>query len=282
VTVIVSSSFAVSPGVDGLNADSPIIGYNNLVSAANISATTEDPLWPASNMANVSTYLKWKSGGGSPSSEEYITLTLNTSDDVDYVGIAGHNLGTSQAAVSIEGNTEDAGSPQDWVELVSERLLPDDKPAIFRFTGQPFVAVRIRIQESLAAAPVTPYMAVVYAGKLLVLQRRIYVGHTPLPYGRTLSVANHRSISGAFLGRVVLSRSVESSVNMQNLTPSWFRQYLQPFLLAAQENPFFFAWRPGTYPEEAGFVWLTGDPKVSNQRSNGMMQMQMNMSGIVS
>jgi hypothetical protein len=128
------------------------------------------------------------------------------------------------------------------------------------------------------AAP--PTIAVVYAGALLVLQRRIYVGHTPIPYGRSAKITNGRSESGNFLGRIVLNEKTQSAVKMQNLTPAWYRQHLDPFIAASKEAPFFFAWRPLSYPREVGYAWMTNDPQPSNARANGMMQIDLQMTGI--
>jgi hypothetical protein len=278
--VIVSSDLVVSPGVDGINADNPLIGYQSLVTTGNLTATTADPAFPASNLANPSTVLKWKADPGSPVADEYLTVTTGTADDIDYVGIAGHNFGSGQMPVSIE-YLDEAASPPTWEELIGETLLPDDGPALFRFTPQPIGQIRVRIQPSLAVVPVAPAVAaVLYVGKLLVVQRRIFVGHTPIPYGRRLNVANHRSIAGAFLGRIVLSETTETSVDLPNLTPAWYRSYFEPFLVAAKEIPFFFAWRPGAYPREIGFAWLTGDPQPANQLPNGLMQVSFDMAGI--
>jgi hypothetical protein len=164
-----------------------------------------------------------------------------------------------------------------WVEIVQETLLGDDTPALFRFTPQPLAAVRMRLGAGLAI----PRAAVFYAGKLTVLQRRIYVGHTPLPYGRATNITNGRSESGNFMGRIVTGSRTQTSVHLANLTPAWYRTELEPFLQAAQEAPFFFAWRPSSYPREVGYAWLTNDPQPSNQRSNGMMQVELQMAGIV-
>ena len=280
--VVVSPGLVVNAGVDNLNADSPIVGYQNLVTASNVTATTEDADFPISNVASSSTYLRWKSGAGSPTSEEYITVLPDTADDLDYLAIARHNFGTSQAVVSVEGVSEEPGSPADWFELVGETLLPNDSPTIFRFTPQPLYGIRLRIQESQAATPATPFLAVLYVGKLLLLQRRIYVGHTPITMGRELSLANHRSINGNFLGRIVLAKRTKTTVELKNLTPDWYRTYMDPFLLAAEEAPFFFGWRPGTYPYETGFVWLAADPKPQNQLANGMMQVSLDLEGTIS
>src|SRR4030067_380322 len=83
--VVISSSLTVVAGVDGLNTDSPIIGYDQLVTSMNIAATTEDIDFPVANLANPATHLRWKSGAGSPSSDEYITVTLDTVESIDTV-----------------------------------------------------------------------------------------------------------------------------------------------------------------------------------------------------
>lgn len=273
--VIQSGIVLPSAGTNDFNANSPVIGYENRVEAGNVTATTEDPDHPVTNLANVSTALKWKSGAGSPSSDEYITVVLDTPENVDYMGIAAHNFGSSGSIVSVEGQSEDGGA---WVELITEQMLPNDGPVLFRFTEQSLFAIRLRIQEN--ANGITPFLAVMFVGKLLLLQRRIYVGHTPITYGRKLTVVNHRSISGAFLGRIVTGETRQTTVGMRNLTPDWYREYMDPFLVHAKENPFFFAWRPGDYPLEVGFAWLTDDATPQNQLSNGMMQLDMSLEGV--
>lgn len=278
--VVVSPNLVITPGVDGLNADNPIIGYQTLVTSGAIAATSEEAESPATNLANPSTYLKWRADLGSPVEDQYLTVTLDTADDIDYVGIAGHNFGTGQMPVSVEALDETA-SPPEWVELIPDTLLPNDGPVIFRFTPQPLPAIRVRIQPSQAAVPASPFAAVLYVGKLLILQRRIYVGHTPQPYGRKLTVANHRSIAGGFLGRIILSEKTATAIDLQNLTPAWYRANFEPFLVAAKEIPFFFGWRPGTYPYEVGFAWLTNDPQPKNQLPNGLMQVSLDLEGIV-
>lgn len=277
MTVVISSSLVLSDSVSGggvINSNNPIIGYDNLVTSSNISATTEDADNPASNMANPATHLKWLAAGGSPSVDEYITLDLQTAELVDYVGIAKHNFGTAQMTVSLEAL--DDGSPTNWTELISEFIPADDQPILMRFTPQGVTQLRIKLQPGNAE----PQAAVVYAGTLLVLQRRIFVGHTPINYGRKLEFANHRSINGNFLGRILLNEKKMTSVQLTNLTQTWYRTYFEPFMLVARESPFFFAWRPNAYPYEIGYCWLTNDPQPDNQSPNGFMQVSFDIEGI--
>jgi len=278
MSVVISSSLTIADTVSGggvIDGDNPLIGYQTLVTAANIAADSMASGYPASNMANPSTALRWLGVTSSPAADEYLTLTLDTLDDVDYVAIARHNLGSAQITVSIEILNE-ATSPASWDELVQETLLPDDGPALFRFTPQPIGSIRIRLQPGTAA----PTIAVVQAGALLVMQRKLYVGHQPMNYARKTKITNGRSESGQFLGRIVVNRMTETGAKFQNLTPAWVRENLAPFLLAAQEAPFFFAWRPESYPREVGYAWLTNDPRPANQLANGMMSIDLSMGGV--
>lgn len=275
--VIASGSLTVDPGGEGYNVNSPIIGYHNIVTEANITATTEDADHLAINLANPATHLYWASGAGSPSSDEYLTVTTGTTDPVDYIGVARHNFGTAQAPVSVEAQATSGGA---WSEIVAPSTPTDDGPLILRWTPAAYFAVRLRIAESQSPG-VMPFCAVLYLGRLLMLQRRIYVGHAPITYNQRVSVANHRSVAGHFLGRIILGRQNQSSISLQHLTPTWFRQQLWPFIQAAQEDPFFFAWRPFTYSTEAGYAWMTNDPSPSNAMVNGMMQVGFDIEGVI-
>ena len=278
MSVVISGSLVLSDSVSGggtINANNPVIGYQNLVTTGNITSTTADSSFPVTNLANPSTNLKWVGLLASPAVDEYITVAVNTENDVDYIAIARHNLATAQIPISIEVLDPDA-SPETWNEVISEFIPPNDGPLLMRFTPQGISSIRIRLQPGTAA----PTAAVVYVGKLLVLQRRIYVGHTPVNYGRSAKITNARSESGDFLGRIVLNQTTNTSVSLQNLTADWYRTYMEPFIQASKEDPFFFAWRPSSYPYEVGYCWVTNDPKPSNQLNNGMMSISFDLGGV--
>jgi hypothetical protein len=282
MTVVISAGLVASLsraiiGSDA-NGNNPIIGYDNLVTTGNITSTTEAASFPVVNLANPLTHQYWLGVIGSPNVDEYITVVVDTAEEIDYVGIAGHNFGSGLIPVSIEVQ---ATSVDAFVEVIADLFLPDDGPAIFRFTPQSAYAVRVRLQPSQLSTPVAPQAAVLYIGKLLILQRRIYIGHTPINYGRETRVITGKSESGNFLGRIITGENRSTAVSMTNLTPAWYRTYLDPFISFAQRYPFFFAWRPLDYPYETGFAWITDSPKPSNQRGNGMVQISFQMMGIV-
>ncbi len=269
MTIYISSSVVLTDS--GANANSPVIGYENRVTINNITSTTEDGDFPVTNLANPSTTSLWKST--STATDEYVTVVVNSVEQVDYVGIAAHNFGSAVVTVSIEVQATDGGS---WVEVNAETVPGDDRALIFRFVPQSVYAVRVRLQPT----GTEPQAAVLYVGKLLLLQRNIYVGHTPITYGRINKVVTGRSENGNFLGRIVLNEKLETSVSMQNITPSWYRNNLDPFIIDSKENPFFWSWRPDTYPLETGYAVITDNPQPVNQLGNGMMQIDFSMAGV--
>lgn len=164
-----------------------------------------------------------------------------------------------------------------WRTFGDEQLPADDQPIIWRFAEQTLMAVRLVVTPTATA----PEVAVMYTDTLLEFQRRIYVGHRVLQYNRRSNVVTGFSDEANFLGRIVLGELNESALDLHNITPSFYRTDMEPWLRNAVRRPFFFAWRPTSYPLEVGFCWLTSDSQMSNQRPNGMVQVSAGLRGIV-
>ena len=269
--LVLSQNLVLAPPPAAFSANNPVIGWRNIVTVASLLAGTADPAFPVGNLANPATHLLWKA---TTTAAQSVTASVATTDPIDYLALAGHNCGTAGIALSVEGR---ASLLDPWTALVPSAMQADDSPYLGRFV--PFVPVEIRINFAAGAAP--PQAAVLYVGKLTVLERRIYVGHRVLPYNRRAHVVAGESDNGQFLGRIVLSEMTESALDLQNVTPTFYRSELEPWLKSAVQRPFFFAWRPSDYPNEVGYCWAAGDAQMSNQRSNGMVQASLNLRGIV-
>ncbi|WP_315804031.1 hypothetical protein [Bradyrhizobium sp. SZCCHNS3002] len=264
--VISTAAVLALAGVE--TPDLPLVGWRNVVTPTTISATSQDPLYPASNLANPASHLDWRS---LVMTEQYLTIVTNEVDPIDYIAVAGHNLASASVPVSVEGLISGV-----WTEIVEEVLLPDDGPALFRFEAQSLAQIRIRLQ----AGSDKPRAAVVYVGRLLVMERRIYAGHTPLPYARKTSIVNGRSESGKFLGRIEVGSWRETTIPLSLISPAWYRANMDAFLSAAQQTPFFFAWRSQSYPREVGFCWLTDDPMPAPIGPHNLLAFDLKVSGV--
>lgn len=268
--MIVISSSLVLAEVQDYSPDNPVIGYDNCALAENLSADSADVNYPVTNLANPSTALDWRSAS---TALQYLTLLTGRVDALDYIAVARHNFASAGIAVTPQGRDTADG---EWIDLTQEVLLADDSPVLFRFEPQGLYQIRLRLKAGTSA----PRAAVLYAGLLLVMERGIWVGHTALKYARRTEVVNGRAESGDFVGRVVIGEYRESLAKFMLLSPSFYREKMDPFLAQAQENPFFFAWRPQSYPRESGFAVLINDPAPLPTDPSHLLEIEFAMRGV--
>ncbi|HEY4720253.1 MAG TPA: hypothetical protein VII92_00285, partial [Anaerolineae bacterium] len=102
----------------------------------------------------------------------------------------------------------------------------------------------------------------------------------PLTMNRVQQVSTGRSEGGQFLGRTLIQTFYETSVELHNLEPDWYRANMDFMARVVATQPFFWTWRPGDYPAEAGYAWALGDMRPNNEQANGMMQMSFGMQGV--
>ena len=251
--------------VDAVSPNQPRLGWRNFAGPDDFSASSETEFSPATNLGNPSTAFGWEAEDATEQ-----TIDIDSDRPIDYLGIARHNL-RGAAEIRIEFGIGSSFSVVfDW------QLAPSGQAAMFVFNEAEPDVVRIRIRNNSTA----PRIAVIYVGILTLLQRRIYVGHTPVTMGRTVETVGGYSESGQYLGEVQRREGRQTQVSMENLTPDWYRSTLDPFIAQRPRRPAFFSWRSGSYPTEVGYVWLTGNPQPSNQRANGMMQIDMSFEAI--
>ena len=248
----------------------PVVHYDNLVTAANITADFEDSDYPVTNAANPQTRSVYKSGS---TSDGNVTVTLPGTDLVDSVGIARHNLGSSVCTFSIWGITADPGAV--YEELIPDTLLGDDTPALFLFEEGYLVGLQIRFSPDAVA----PQMAVLYVGKSLMLLRSVKPGHRPITYARSRDVLQGRSQSGEYLGTIITQERLSTPVEITLLDPVWYFANMQPFIDVCHE-PFFFAWRPDQYPDQVGYAWATNDPQPSIGQFTGEVDISLELSAV--
>jgi hypothetical protein len=249
--------------------NAPWIGYDTVVTFTNITADEEAAGFPVTNLSNTSTAEKWR---GTTTGAQGVTVQEGATQECDYFGVAKHNFGSTGAVIKLQ--TSPDGDV--WTDVTDDIAPGNDYAIMFRFTAQQAEFWRLYITPGTAA----PEIAVFYLGTLLVGERRIYVGHTPLVLGRNQVTATGKSDSGQFLGRVLRREFLKSSVDFKNLSAAWYREHFDPFAEASATQPFFWAWRPGTYPTEVGYAWVQGGVTPSNQSPNGHMSVTFEMEGV--
>lgn len=248
---------------DETDKDFGILAYNNILTPASISSTNELDSNPITNVTNPATAFLWDAGTTADQ-----TITINADGrEVDYIGIARHNLNQPGLTVAVKFNGV----------IVSPAAPVSATQSILYALNQ---ATPTTVEIVISGASEAVRIGVIYVGKSLRLQRKLYVGHTPITYGRDRKTINGMSENGQYLGEIVVNETNSTQVSLKNLSPQWYRASLDPFFALSPRVPCFFAWRPETYAGEVGYCWVSGNPRPTNQLSNGMMEISFNLKGI--
>lgn len=199
-------------------------------------------------------------------------LDLGAIRDITYIGLAGHDLGTNRAHALFETSEDGAN----WSQFAAENAPADDTPLLFLDDARAAMHVRLTLTGENDA----PKIAVIYIGAALVMPHTIYGGHQPITLSRETVLMNQMSRGGQFLGQHIRRMGVSTSVSFRHLDPDWVRTDFDPFVKAARQYPYFFAWRPSTRPREVGYVWTRDAIKASNMGTREFMQVAWSMEGI--
>lgn len=256
---------------DEIRPNNPRIAYHNHVVRAGISSSSSIGGFPASNLANPSTAEKWKCTF--PSQR---TVSITTPNEAhDYIAIAAHNLADLDGA-GFKLQYHDGSS---YIDVFGYTVASNNSSVIYNFQSITASLWRLVIDPQGGTSANDIEIGVIYLGRITTIPRRIYTGHSPINFNPKTKIQNNNSETGHFLGRVVISSELNSSISVQDLSPAFVRTELVPFQESANENPFFFAWRPDSYDDETAYCWLNRDMRIKNQRSNGMMEFRMSFKG---
>lgn len=251
--------------------NAPLIGWRNVVTVANVAATSQDANFPVTNLANPSTVLAWLA---TSTATQYLTVDFEAATPLDYLAIARHNFGTVSATLTVQASFEG-----EWEDVAGPVMPGENEHVLFRFEEIEPEAIRLKIDGASAA----PTLAVLYVGKLLVMPRGVNLDspHTPLNFGRVTQATQGWSEAGEYLGTIVTGRYCEATEQFSHLDPTWYRAEFDPFVTFAAETPFFYAWRPSEYPNEIGFAKLTGDITPTCSPKTKLFSLQMPMRGVL-
>lgn len=259
----------------------PLILWESIVTTSNVTATNEDPNYPATNLANHATNQEWRAhDSGSPVDLNVELHVTNTdSDTIDAVGIARHNFGTDGITAEVGYYLND--SPDHWVSLAGPTSPTTDEPLLFRFNASAYAKIFVKLTQGSASARA----AVLYVGKLLVMERGVDVSQDfAMPrFARVTEAVNPRSERGDFLGRIPISQYLDGiEHSYSNLTAAWYSSYAVPFVLAAQQDtPFFYAFSPDDDTDEVAYCWFTSDPVPMTNPVTKLKRLVMKMGGLV-
>lgn len=260
------------------NIDKPLIGWRSILRPEDMSSAFGDN---AAIMWSPDTYTYWESdpvtaSEGNP--ELYIDFVNPSNSPVDYAGMVGHNF--YSAGLSYQWQHSFDGST--WLNLTQLRNTIDDGAVMDYFDSTTAPNLRLYV----AGAPGTEMVvriAHLRVGRILRLQRKMYVGISPFRLNKRVEKLVTVSDSGKYLGGVAKSTVNLYTINQLDNTPEFVREEIDDFLDHAEflspewnngpDGTFFAAWRPNEYPEEVLYCHPPESiQRPLNQRINGMVQ----------
>lgn len=138
---------------------------------------------------------------------------------------------------------------------LSEYIIPDsDAPVmvVFGQAGAANIAVEIN-------GPVPPAIGVMFVGQALHLDCGVAPSYTPLYLSREIDMFTSETMTGNFMGNVVLRRGAKGSIAVTPMLAAYVQSDVAAFNRAYDDaEPFFFAASPVLFPLDVGYCWRSG------------------------
>jgi hypothetical protein len=267
------ASFASLESALGYPLTKPRIGYHSYtrdLTSSSVTVSSESADGPKDSPLRPDTFEFWQA----TSLPATWKLSLGTTQFLDYVGIASHNIGTKECTVLIETSID--GSQ--WREFSDSHTPTDDSPILFLDEERQAAEVRVTLS---GGSPTTdcPMVSVIYVGQILKMEHG-RAGGTPIPLSRETVLRRNLSRSGQFLGQTFQRNGLRGSASFRGLTPSWYRTHFDPFVESARRYPFFFAWNPQDYTSDVVYAWATGDISPQYMGTDPYFEVSWNMQAI--
>lgn len=218
------------------------IGAENLLKTATVVASSD-----SANAPNLWDNLLtdfWSPSAGA----QTLTIDHGSAKAIDYLGIAGHNLGTDSASVVIAWSDDDISyttittlNPADDLVIFSQFTSVSHRYTKITVTGTAAKIARINIgaTDDLSGTLQAPFIEPKHSG--------MYNFRTSTTEG------------GLPAGRSVKNIAYEFQMQFRNVLPSWVESSWPAIYEAIRNDAFFLLWNVENNPNDPVFAWLTDD-----------------------
>ena len=135
-----------------------------------------------------------------------------------------------------------------------------------------------RVEISSGSAP---DIGVIYFGATMTMENPIYGGHAPVTLSKKTVIRPQKSEGGQWLGRSIIRQAAQTGIKFNNISASFMRSTFEAFMNDAISNPFFFAWRATSYPDEVAYCWTGADIVASNTGQGDKMSVSFNVDALL-
>lgn len=234
--------------------DKPVIGWRNLFASGTVTVSSEAAGFEKENAYdNIATDYWMPTAGG----VNTITVTFGSAQEVDYLGIARHTLGTEAATCELQ--YWDGAAWQ-----VETSFAPADNDIILvLFNPRSATQWRLEITSTNPAR-----IGVLNIGKRTDMEQGIFVGHTPEKLNRQVQTYGGITENGNFLPSNVVRQGTRSQISVTHIRRAFVLSEINLFMRHAEKKlPFFWAWNPTQYPDHAVWAKATDAPSCTPQQS---------------
>lgn len=169
----------------------------------------------------------------------------------------------------------------DYYEVSNQASPTDDSPMMFIFTPEDNVtSVRLDIRDPDETG-VNAKLSVVRTGQAMQMPRPVYQSASPARFNRNVTRVTNRSTTNEMLGTHVVRNSLSSEYSWSNIDQDFVYDEWHDFMIAADVESAFIAWRPDPDEEYAADVDYILEPTVSVGGFTGSKRMSVSLSGTV-
>jgi len=203
--------------------------------------------------------------------------TLQTTADaaIDTIIIAAHSLAGKTVVVATSTTTGGSFTTR-------ATLMPADNETIAVMLngagGAPLTIRRLRLSISDGDG-VT--IGIIRAGVALQMYRPVFGGVQPIGLTRAVETRHSISETGQWLGRTIQRQARQTTMTWQNLPASWYRSTFAPFAAALPQTPFGLIQNPARMPESVAWCWTDEVPQPSNMGVRDLMEVALNITGLL-
>jgi len=247
------------------NGDEPltharIAHASNWLTGGTVTASSTATDFDAGAANNSLTYEKWK--GTTAATWEY---DHGSAVECDYCVIGAHTMGTDSATFKVQGWNGAA-----WVDLCADTSPTENSPIMVIFEPRSYDRWRVNISTG------TPEIGVIKFGLALQMQRPIYGQYTPFAYARQTQMRANYSETGEILGRTKQRTFLEFPIEWRQLTRTWLDANWYAALKAIEDEPFFIAPVPSSFPDVA-LAQVLQPPSAPVQTASGFLGVSLNI-----
>lgn len=262
--VVLSAQLKTSNPTPNEPLDHPRICVEKITGT--ITASTEASGYAAARADSPLTHTPWQ-----PTAlPAWWQIDAGAAVDVDYCGIAGHNLGPVSASVQVQYSTDGAS----WNDADTAQVPAGTDPVLFLFAAHTARYWRIYVTGVSA-----PSISVIQVGKATFVPRGIAPRWAPGAWNPQDDYSNRASEGGQVLGRTLRRTGVRQPISIDLLTEEWADAHWSALLQALRDSGVFFARDPSNRPDELVYGMTDGPAELAYSRAPNWLTLTLELMG---